>query len=40
MKTRKISIAAQLFLFILGAAVVVALIVGIVSYATMGSFLI
>ena len=39
MKTRKISIAAQLFLFILGAAVVVALIVGIVSYTTMGSFL-
>lgn len=39
MKTRKISIAAQLFLFILGAAVVVALIVGIVSYATMSNFL-
>lgn len=39
MKTRKISIATQLFLFILGAAVVVALIVGIVSYTTMGSFL-
>lgn len=39
MKTRKISIAAQLFLFILGAAVIVALIVGVVSYTTMGSFL-
>ena len=39
MKTRKISIAAQLFIFILGAAFVVALIMGIVSYATMGSFL-
>lgn len=39
MKTRKISIATQLFLFILGAAVVVALIVGIVSYTTMGNFL-
>lgn len=39
MKTRKISISAQLFLFILGAAVIVALIVGIVSYGTMGVFL-
>ncbi|MCH5280532.1 MAG: hypothetical protein J1E61_03615 [Lachnospiraceae bacterium] len=39
MKTRKISISAQLFLFILGAAVVVALIVGSVSYATMGRYL-
>lgn len=39
MKTRKISIAAQLFLFILGAAVVVALIVGLVSYGTMSNFL-
>ena len=39
MKTRKISIATQLFLFILGAAVVVALIMGIVSYTTMGGFL-
>lgn len=39
MKTRKISIAAQLFLFIMGAAVVVALIVGGVSYSTMGNFL-
>lgn len=39
MKTRKISIASQLFCFVLGAAIVVALIVGIVSYFTMGSFL-
>lgn len=39
MKTRKISIAAQLFLFILGAAIIVSLIVGGVSYSTMGSFL-
>lgn len=39
MKTRKISISAQLFLFILGAAVVVALVVGGVSYATMGTYL-
>lgn len=39
MKTRKISIAAQLFGFILGAAVMVSLIVGGVSYSTMGSFL-
>ena len=39
MKTRKTSIAAQLFLFILGTAVVVALIVGIVSYVTMDNFL-
>lgn len=39
MKTRKISIAVQLFLFILGAAAVVALIVGIVSYRTMSNFL-
>lgn len=39
MKTRKISIAAQLFLFILGASIVVALIVGGVSYSTMGRFL-
>lgn len=39
MKTRKISIATQLFLFILGAAVVVALIVGVVAYSTMGTFL-
>ncbi len=39
MKTRKISIAAQLFFFILGASVVVALIVGGVSYSTMGRFL-
>ncbi|MCM1284399.1 MAG: methyl-accepting chemotaxis protein [Muribaculaceae bacterium] len=39
MKTRKMSIATQLFLFILGAAIIVSLIVGGVSYATMGSFL-
>lgn len=39
MKTRKISISAQLFLFILGAAVIVALIVGGVSYSTMGNYL-
>lgn len=39
MKTRKISIAAQLFLFILGASIAVALIVGSVSYVTMGRFL-
>ncbi len=39
MKTRKISIAAQLFFFILGASIVAALIVGGVSYSTMGRFL-
>ncbi|MCM1273719.1 MAG: methyl-accepting chemotaxis protein [Clostridium sp.] len=39
MKTRKTSISMQLFLFILGASLVVALIVGCVSYATMGRFL-
>lgn len=39
MKTRKTSIAAQLFLFILGTAIVVAAIVGGVSYSTMGNFL-
>lgn len=39
MKTRKTSISTQLFLFILGASVVVALIVGGVSYSTMGRFL-
>ncbi len=39
MKTRKISIATQLFGFILGAAIMVSLIVGGVSYSTMGSFL-
>ncbi len=39
MKTRKISIAAQLFFFILGASIAVALIVGGVSYSTMGRFL-
>ena len=39
MKTRKISISAQLFLFILGAAIVAAIVVGGISYSTMGSFL-
>lgn len=39
MKTRKISIATRIFLFILGAAMVVACIVGSVSYSTMGGFL-
>lgn len=35
MKTQKISIASQLFLFIIGAAFVVALIVGGVAYSNM-----
>lgn len=39
MKTRKSSISTQLFLFILGASLVVAMIVGGVSYSTMGRFL-
>lgn len=39
MKTRKISIAAKLFMFILGASIVVALIVGAAAYFTMGNFL-
>lgn len=39
MKTQKISIASQLFLFILGAAVIVALIVGSVAYTNMRRFL-
>lgn len=39
MKTRKISIALQLFLFMIGASIAAALIVGVVSYATMGNFL-
>lgn len=39
MKTRKISIATQLFLIIMGAALVVALIVGGISYLTMSDFL-
>lgn len=39
MKTRKISISTQLFLFILGASFVVALVVGGVSYSIMGRFL-
>lgn len=39
MKTRKLSVAAQLFLFIFGAAIIVALIVGGVSYSVMGNYL-
>ncbi|MCH5261888.1 MAG: hypothetical protein J1F42_03160 [Lachnospiraceae bacterium] len=39
MKTRKMSIAAQLFIIILGAALVVSLIVGGISYFTMSVFL-
>lgn len=39
MKTKKLSIAAQLFFFILGASIIVAVIVGSVSYLTMGNFL-
>lgn len=39
MKTRKISIATQFFLIIMGAALVVALIVGGISYLTMSGFL-
>lgn len=39
MKTKKLSIAAQLFLFILGAAVIVAVIVGGIAYANMSDFL-
>lgn len=39
MKTRKISIATQLFMIITGAALVVALIVGIISYLTVSDFL-
>lgn len=39
MKTRKISLSTQLFLIILGAAIVVTLILGIVSYSTMKKFL-
>ena len=39
MKTKKLSIAAQLFLFILGSAIIVALIVGSVAYSNMGNFL-
>ena len=39
MKTKKLSIAAQLFLFILGSAIIVALIVGSVAYSNMGRFL-
>lgn len=39
MKTRKLSIAAQLFLFIFGAAVIAAFIVSGVSYSVMGNYL-
>lgn len=39
MKTRKTSISSQLFLFILGASLIVALIVGGISYTTTGRFL-
>lgn len=39
MKTRKISIASQLFIFILGTAIVAALILGGISYVTMSAFL-
>ena len=39
MKTKKLSIAAQLFLFILGASIIVAVIVGSVAYVNMGNFL-
>ncbi len=39
MKTKKLSIAAQLFLFILGASIIVAVIVGSVAYINMGNFL-
>lgn len=39
MKTRRIGIADRLFIFIVGTAIMVALVVGVVSYATMGRFL-
>ncbi len=39
MKTKKLSIAAQLFFFIMGASIIVAVIVGSVAYLTMGNFL-
>ena len=39
MKTRKMSISAQIFLMMMSASLVVALIVGIISYLTMSSFL-
>ena len=39
MKTKKLGIAAQLFLFILGAAVIVAVIVGSIAYVNMSNFL-
>ena len=39
MKTKKLSIAAWIFLFILGSATIVAAIVGSVAYINMGNFL-
>lgn len=39
MKTRKMSIAMQLFIFILGTAIIAALVVGGVSYSTMEKYL-
>lgn len=39
MKTRKISIATRLFIFVIGAAIVAALLVGVVAYFTMEDFL-
>lgn len=39
MKTKKLSIAAQLFFFIFGASIIVSVIVGSVAYITMGDFL-
>ena len=39
MKTRKMSISAQIFLMMMSASLVVALIVGIISYLTMSNFL-
>lgn len=39
MKTKKLSIAAWIFLFILGSATIVAAIVGSVAYMNMGNFL-
>lgn len=39
MKTRKISISLQLFLFIMSTACIVALIIGLVSYTTMYAYL-
>lgn len=39
MKTRKTSIATQLFLFILGTSMIVALVLGVIAYATMDNIL-